>query len=623
MRARTLLAGTVLALLTALGSAHSALAADNGTDDAGQQQQQQQQQLEQQRQLQELEQQRQQQQQLEQQRQQQELEQQRQQQQELERQRELEQQQQQQQQEQQQEQQRQQQELEQKKQQEQQQQQEQQRQQQELEQKKQQQEQQQEQQQRQQQQELEQQQRQQELERQKQQQQTVPPPTAQLTLSKSDVEPGGTFGVSANCVGGAGSVSASRDVTFAGSTGRVSDYAGVGSIIVILTCYNSGGSSQATSNIMVLPKVQNESSLLPDFVSRQDHEAHLSILPNEAYPGDRIWADARCPSGYGTLSAPEVRFNDHTGRVDDDAREGRIVVTLSCSNGDSATDFFRVARKYDGHAFLNLSSHAGFRREEVQVVANCATGDSARFESNVLDDVTLYRDGDRLRGITHVGRNADFGRGGAVLRCENGDRPADGFYVLDQDHQRFLDLRPGFGHRGDQVDVHVGCDRPAGRLDSDALDSIDLDRSGDRDWRYDGTTHVRADAEPGEHTVRVHCGDNTLEQSFFVQGGDGGSPGGGDQTSVYPRGGVETGGGPVASDPIVTAAQGPTALSVTVLSTAAAMVGASFVAAGAVAQRRGGGDELATKRDPRSAVGVGGSSSGGGVQYGAALSRTE
>ena len=81
-----------------------------------------------------------------------------------------------------------------------------------------------------------------------------------------------------------------------------------------------------------------------------------------------------------------------------------------------------------------------------------------------------------------------------------------------------------------------------------------MDRDG-RDWRYEGSTHVSDDAEPGEHTVRVSCGNDTLEESFFVQGDgdhngddDSSEPGGGEYVSVYPVGAPETGGGPVDGD---------------------------------------------------------------------------
>jgi hypothetical protein len=132
------------------------------------------------------------------------------------------------------------------------------------------------------------------------------------------------------------------------------------------------------------------------------------------------------------------------------------------------------------------------------------------------------------------------------------------------------------------VDVHVGCDTWVGRVESDALDVIDLDRDG-RPWRYSGMTHVSDDAQPGEHTVRVRCGDDTLEESFFVQGdgdhgGDGGEPGGGDAVSVYPLGAPETGGGPV--DAAATVSTGP--LSGPAGAWAAAAIGlAGVTAAGA------------------------------------------
>ena len=117
-----------------------------------------------------------------------------------------------------------------------------------------------------------------------------------------------------------------------------------------------------------------------------------------------------------------------------------------------------------------------------------------------------------------------------------------GFWVLDdRNHGEYLDLDPSFGHRGDEIDVYVSCDDSVGRLESDVLDDIEVSRYDGHGWRYRATTHVEDDADSGEHTVRIRCGDDTLEESFFVQG-DGDSPGGGDQVTVYPKGAPETGG---------------------------------------------------------------------------------
>jgi len=155
------------------------------------------------------------------------------------------------------------------------------------------------------------------------------------------------------------------------------------------------------------------------------------------------------------------------------------------------------------------------------------------------------------------------------------------------DHDSWLSLDPAYGHRGDDVDIRVGCDRYVGRAESDALDDIDLDQDS-RSRRYSGTTHVSDDASPGEHTVRVKCGDDTLEESFFVQGdgdhnGDGGVAGGGDQVSVYPQGAPETGGGPVPGTDGGSGAWAVVALGI------AGVTGAAMAGAGsALARRRAG-----------------------------------
>jgi hypothetical protein len=193
----------------------------------------------------------------------------------------------------------------------------------------------------------------------------------------------------------------------------------------------------------------------------------------------------------------------------------------------------------------------------VDVSVRCRDN-SARLDSDALDDITLHRDGGRLRGSTRVVGHVGNGWHRVTVSCD-GHSESRGFLVLSDrgDHDRYLSVDPGYGHRGDEVDIHVGCDWSVGRVESNALDDIDVDHDG-RPWRYSGTTHVSDDAEPGEHTVRVRCGNDTLEESFFVKGdhdgdhdgdngsdGDDSTPDGGEQTSVYPLGAPETGGGPV------------------------------------------------------------------------------
>jgi hypothetical protein len=197
------------------------------------------------------------------------------------------------------------------------------------------------------------------------------------------------------------------------------------------------------------------------------------------------------------------------------------------------------------------------------------TGDRAFLRSDVLRDVTLRRDGNRLTGRTHVEDRADFGRGWVRVECGGGDRfdYDTRFRVLrDRGEEEFLDLDPAFGERGDEVDVTVQCRSGVGELRSDVLEDIRLDRNGRSSTRFRGTTHVEDDAERGEHTVSVRCGDRTLAEEFFVKGDsapgdsdgrdsdpgdkgpDSGGADGGDQTSVYPVGAPETGGGPVGGD---------------------------------------------------------------------------
>ena len=118
----------------------------------------------------------------------------------------------------------------------------------------------------------------------------------------------------------------------------------------------------------------------------------------------------------------------------------------------------------------------------------------------------------------------------------------------------------------------TGATGRLGRHVVDVLEDVELDRDSDHYWRWDGTTHVDPHADFGEHTIRIKCGDNWLEEDFFVQDGDG--PGGDVHTSVYPKGSGETGGGP--EDPVGLVALGLTGV-----------LGAGLAGAGAVLERRG------------------------------------
>jgi hypothetical protein len=192
-----------------------------------------------------------------------------------------------------------------------------------------------------------------------------------------------------------------------------------------------------------------------------------------------------------------------------------------------------------------------------------------------------------LTGSTRVVDRVGNGWHRVTVSCD-GHSDNQGFWVLSDrgDHDRYLSVDPAYGHHGDEVDIRVGCDWSVGRVESDALDDIDLDDDG-KAWRYSGTTHVSDDAQQGEHTVRVRCGDDTMEESFFVQGdgdhqGDDDSPGGGDQVSVYPVGAPETGGGPAGAD-----AGGPGAGSPGVVALGLiGITGAAMAGTGAVLARR-------------------------------------
>lgn len=302
--------------------------------------------------------------------------------------------------------------------------------------------------------------------------------------------------------------------------------------------------------------------------------AELSVTPTEVYPGDSFTVDASCTIGaVTTLTVDGQQVDPGTFQVPEDAEPGSTIpVTLLCeAEGeakDDATATVTVKElkeaeetkddpRYD--SFLDLDPNYADRGDEVDATAYCPGDGDARLESDVLDDITLYRgDDDKLRGTTHVEDDAERGWDSATVLCDNGDRPYDGIYVRDdRDFAEFLDLDPSFGHRGDEVDVYVQCDDDLGRLESDVLTDIDLDRDG---RYYHGTARVEDDAEFGEDTVEIECGDDTLTEAFFVQGDDNDYNGGGTQVSVYPKGAPETGGGPAEDSPLGLVALGATGL---------------------------------------------------------------
>lgn len=371
------------------------------------------------------------------------------------------------------------------------------------------------------------------------------PPKARLAVSPNVVRPGDVINSGAACNGGQIESLTGEGVRFSGTSGRVDDNAREGDHGITLVCAGQGRKDTATASFRV---------------SRNggpgdDPKAHLTLSPKVVKQGDFIYANGYCDnSSPDSLIGDDVSFRGNRGWVADNAREGDHTVRRVCRNGvktDVATDTFRVVRgdgwNGQGPGDFRLSDRSGYPGDDVFASVRCRD-DRARLDSDVLTDITLRRDGGRLTGTTHVDNDARSGWHRVTVFCD-GHSDSLGFWVKrDRDHDKYLDLDPAYGHRGDEVDVNVGCDWSVGRLESDVLEDIDLDHDG-RPWRYHGTTHVEDDAEPGEHTVHIRCGDDTLEETFFVRGSDDtdsddDSPQGGDDVSVYPKGGVETGGGP-------------------------------------------------------------------------------
>jgi hypothetical protein len=405
-------------------------------------------------------------------------------------------------------------------------------------------------------------------------------PKPVLTLNPGEVKPGAQFLATAVCAPGTGTLSAARDVSFSGLTGKVSDNAGPGDVEITLKCVNGDKSAQVSKTLKVAAKDDGPTILpiAPGEPNPGDKRARLSV-PDQLYPGDRFRAFVYCPKGGdGSLSAPFIRFRGADGVVDDRAPEGRVEVQLRCSGNDEARDFSYIKKQDDGKAWLDLDPSSGKRGEEVDVRAYCPGNGRGRFEADGLVDIRLRFDGGRLTGETHVENGAPFGKTHGRLICENGARVSERFYVERDDHDRFIDIDPNHGKRGKEIDIRVHCDRDLKKLESDVLDDIDLDRDGDDWWKYHGTTHVTSDADYGEHTVRIKCGDDWLEDDFFVQREDSGDDDNdsGDQSGLYPVGGVETGGGPTEGLPLGALALGLTGV-----------LGAGVAAAGGVLETRG------------------------------------
>ena len=409
----------------------------------------------------------------------------------------------------------------------------------------------------------------------------VPDPQASLSVAPQTVHPGQTVTIIPQCQPGHQVSLTADQIILQGNVAVIDDNTAIGPHRVTLVCANGSKQASAYSTFTVIHDVNDQ--------SQGDHnggpvgpvngqgKATLQLSPKVVRQGGVIYANGGCAGGQEQgLSGDGVAFHGRQGWVDDNAREGDHTVTRVCVFGpppgpgprpqylrrDVATDHFRVIRgdgpiSGPGPRDLWLSDRSGDRGDRVDVSVRCQNN-QAQLDSDALDGVTLRRDGTRLTGSTRVRDRADEGWHRVTVSCD-GRRVSTGFLVLPDrgDHDRFLELSPAYGHQGDPVDVHVGCDSRVSPLDSKVLDDIDLDQAG-RPWRWAGTAHVNDDAEPGEHVVRVRCGGDTFEARFFVQdggsdnGGDGdtsvddhASPGGGNDVTVYPKGAPETGGGPV------------------------------------------------------------------------------
>jgi hypothetical protein len=404
-------------------------------------------------------------------------------------------------------------------------------------------------------------------------------PKAHLTAASGPLRPGDDLGINANCDNSQGRLTGDG-ADLNGMRGRVSGNASEGTHTITLVCVNGGKSDTARAEFRVVrgPNGPGPGPGRPGPGNPPQGDpvhATLSVSPRVVRQGDTVNFNGDCGNGHQvSLDADGVQVRGDHGYVDDNAREGDHTATRVCEgNGrrDTATDRLRVVRGNgpgpgpgsDGPRDFWLSDRSGYRNDNVDLSVRCRD-DRAQVESDALADVTLRRDGNRLTGSTHVENGAAKGWHRVTVRCD-GHSQDRGFWVLRDhgDHDRYLDVNPGYGERGDDIDIHVGCDRPVGRVESDALDDVDLSRDSDS-WRWQADTHVSDDADSGEHTVRVKCGDDTLEETFFVKdggndngggndnsGGGGGNSDdsqadGGDQTSVYPKGAPETGGGPLA-----------------------------------------------------------------------------
>ena len=408
-----------------------------------------------------------------------------------------------------------------------------------------------------------------------------------LMVSPKEVKPGDEIQFNGGCPNGRQQTLTADGVDIHGNSGTVRQDAREGGHTATRVCVEGNRTESATDTFRVVNRGEPGGDT-------------LSVSPKVVRQGDTVYFNGGCRNGREqSLDADGVDVRGRIGRVHDDARLGEHTARRTCLHGnvvESVSDTFRVvpgdgAGPGDGPRDFWLSDRSGYRGDSVDVSVRCRDN-WARLESDALEDTTLRRDGSRLPGSTRVVDHVRNGWHRVTVSCD-GRSDSQGFWVLSErgDHDRYLSVDPSYGHRGDEVDIRVGCDWSVGRVESDALDDIDLDQDG-RPWRHSGTTHVSDDAEPGEHTVRVRCGDDTMEESFFVQGdgdregdGDGDSAGGGEQVSVYPVGAPETGGGPATE----TAGGDATLWTVAAIGLTA-ITGAAMLGTGPVLGRRDAGE---------------------------------
>ena len=406
-----------------------------------------------------------------------------------------------------------------------------------------------------------------------------------LVVSPKTVKPGDEIQFNGGCPNGRQQTLTADGVDVHGNSGTVRQDAREGGHTATRVCVEGDRTESATDTFQVVTNGEPGGDT-------------LSVSPKVVRQGDTVYFNGGCRNGrQQSLDAEGVDVRGRIGRVHDDARLGEHTARRTCFHGnvvESVSDTFRVipgdgGGPGDGPRDFWLSDRSGYRGDSVDVSVRCRDN-WARLESDALEDTTLRRDGSRLTGSTRVVDHVSNGWHRVTVSCD-GHSDSQGFWVLSDrgDHDRYLSVDPGYGHRGDEVDIHVGCDWSVGRVESDALDDIDLDEDG-RPWRHSGTTHVSDDAQPGEHTVRVRCGDDTIEESFFVQGdgdrqGDNDSAGGGEQVSVYPVGAPETGGGPAAE-----AAGGSAALWTVAAIGLTGITGAAMIGTGPVLGRRDPGE---------------------------------